>query len=212
MNPILNKVLSFIKENFIFVLILMLVCIIVLLNCDRTIELEKTITKIDTVYVKVKGDVIKTPPIVQTIPGEKEIQYIPDPSYEKLVIQYNKLVSEHTDKNISVDTININKDGLVGFIRIEDTINKNKISNRKTSYNFDFPILTKTITTEAPKKTQLYYGGGLMGGNKFEIQKVNVGLLLKTKNDHIYNVYGGRGIDGTYVVGVQAYWKIKLGK
>ncbi len=212
MNSIALKAGIFIKENFGFIVVTMLISIIMLQNCDRTIELAKPVVKIDTVFVKVKGDVVTLPPVVKTIPGESEIQYIPDPNYEKLVIQYNKLVNEHTQKNITVDTLKIDKDGLTGFVRIEDTLKKNVIIGRKTSYSFNYPIVTKTITEQTPKKNQLYYGLGLQSGQSMVVNQVNIGLLLKTKNDQIYNVYAGPTIDGTFVFGAQAYWKIKLGK
>ena len=212
MNSIAIKAGIFIKENFGFIVVTMLISIIMLQNCDRTIEMAKPTVKIDTVFVKVKGDVVTLPPVVKIIPGEKELQYIPDPNYEKLVTQYNKLVNEHTQKNITVDTVKIDKDGLTGFVRIEDTLKKNIIIGRKTSYSFNYPIVTKTITEQAPKKNQLYYGLGLQSGQNMVINQVNIGLLLKTKNDQIYNVYAAPTIDGTFVFGAQAYWKIKLGK
>lgn len=212
MNPIITKAALFIKDNFLFVIITMLVSIIMLQNCDRNREMVQAEVKIDTVIKHVKGDIVRLPPIVKVIPGEKETEYIADPNYDKLLIQYNKLVESHISKNISVDTININKDGLTGFIRIEDTVNKNKIIGRKISYNFDYPIVTKTITEHAPKRTEVYYGGGLMGSDKLMVEKASVGLLLKTKNDKIYIIHAGLGIDGHAVVGLQAFWKIKLGK
>lgn len=203
---------TFIKDNFGFVVITMLVIIIMLQNCDRTIEMAEPTVRIDTVIKEVKGDIIRIPTIIKTIPGKTEVSYIPDPNYDKLLIQYNNLVSDHTAKNISVDTIKINNNGITGFLRLEDTINKNVIIGRKASYNFNYPIVTKTITEPAPKKTQLYFGGGLGSGNGMVVDRFNVGLLLKTKNDKIYNVYAGPTINGNITVGVQAYWKIKLGK
>jgi len=213
MKTFIIKLGKFIKDNFGFVVIAMLITIIMLQNCDRNIELTKPTVIIDTVLVPVKGEIVRLPPIITTIPGETEIQYVPDPSYDKLVTQYNKLVQEHTNKKSYSDTINIDQDGLTGSMIIEDTINKNSITSRKAKYDFNFPKITKTITEPAPKKNQLYYGVGLSGTSKsLDVKAANIGLLLKTKNDQIYNVYGGVAIDGTYTVGVQAYWKIKLGK
>jgi hypothetical protein len=42
--------------------------------------------------------------------------------------------------------------------------------------------------------------------------ELNLGLLLKNKKDQIYNIYGGVDTRGDYQIGVQSYWKIKLGK
>src|ERR1035437_8368231 len=203
------QIFQFIKNNFLYFIVFILVGIILLQrSCsNKKVSVELPKVKIDTVWVKVNPIIISNPAIIKTIPGIKEIQYTPDPNYTKLVIQYQDLVNKYTDKNIEKDTIKVDK---LGYITIEDTISKNLIKSRKTSFSLQYPVITKTITTSEIKNNQIYYGGGLQGSKNSPIDQFNIGILLKTKCDNIHNVYTGMNFNGQVQLGIQMYWKIKL--
>ncbi len=209
---ILLKILEFIKKNFFNFLILILVAIILLQRCgngggDNSSQ-KPTIVR-DTVWVKTNNTVITQPTIVKTIPGIPGKEYIPNPNYDKLVLQYQALVKDYIAKNIHKDSIKIDS---LGYVKIEDKVSKNLIVGRKTSYSLRYPIITNTITVPQEQRNQVYFGGGLEGNQSQIINQFNAGLLLKTKSDKIYNVYGGVDLNGQLNVGLQAYWKIKLHK
>jgi hypothetical protein len=166
-------------------------------------------TKIDTVWVKHDSVIYSKPKVITVIKEVPEIQYVPDTSYSKLVIQYKSLVDLCTAKNVYSDTLKIDS---IGYVNVLDTISKNRIQGRRFKYDLKYPVITKTITLQAPPKTQVYIGGGLQGNQYNIVNQFSAGLLLKTKKDKIYGVYTGMNIDGRIQYGLQSYWKIKLGK
>ena len=205
---IIYKIFEWIKNNFFNVVILGLVLVVMLQRCEKDIPAVATVVK-DTVWVVTKNTVVTKPTLVKSIPGVPNTVYTPNPNYDKLVLQYQALVNEHTTKNVYKDSVKIDS---IGYVRIEDTVSYNLITGRKTSYSLKYPIVTKTITLPEKKTNQIYYGGGLQGGPDQLINQFNAGILLKTKSDQIYNVYTGLDTDGKVQVGLQAYWKIKLRK
>ena len=203
--------MMFIKKNYLYLIVAALVSIILLQRCepDEPITPVPPTTKIDTVWVKHDSVIYSKPKIVTVIKGVPEIQYVPDTSYSKLVIQYKSLVDLCTAKNVYSDTLKIDS---IGYINVLDTISKNRIQGRRFKYDLKYPVVTKTITLQAPPKTQVYIGGGLQGNQYNIVNQFSAGLLLKTKKDKIYGVYTGIDTDGKIQYGLQSYWKIKLGK
>ena len=204
------KIINYIKANFFNVIILVSVAIILLQKCNgNKIPTEKPSVKTDTVWVVKQNTIITKPTLVKTIPGKPGTNYVPDPNYAKLVLQYTKLVEEHIALNVYKDTIKLDS---IGHVYINDTVSNNNITYRKVAWDLKYPTITKTITLTPLKTNQLYYGGGLQGGQDQIINQFNVGILLKTKSDQIYNVYTGLNTNGQVQVGLQTYWKIKLRK
>jgi len=201
----------FIKKNYLYLIIGILVLVIFLQRCDT----DKPITpvpptvEIDTVWVKHDSLIYSKPKVITVIKGVPEIQYVPDTSYAKLVIQYKSLVDLCTAKNVYSDTLKIDS---IGYVNVLDTISKNRIQGRRFKYDLKYPVVTKTITLQAPPKTQVYIGGGLQGNQYNIVNQFSAGLLLKTKKDQIYGVYIGINIDVKVQYVLQSYWKIKLGK
>ncbi len=205
----MKNILDFIKNNFFNIIILIVVVVLLMQRCSSTsTPVEKPTTKRDTVWVQSQNFFNTLPTVMKTVPGQGSKEYLPDPNYEKLVLQYQELVKNYIAKNIHKDSIKIDS---IGYVKIEDTVSHNLITGRKTSYSLKYPIITNTITLPPVRKNQLYYGGGLeyspVGGQEF-----NAGILLKTKSDQIYSVYGGLNSNGSYQIGVQSFWKIKLHK
>jgi hypothetical protein len=212
MNLILTKYITIIKNNFLYFIIGMLGIVILLQRCDSgdpVLPVTKVVKHVR--YIPIKGETVTRPGIVRTIPGKPEIHYKPDPNYNNLIKQYNELVKAYTAINIQRDSIRIDS---IGYVNIEDTVSKNIITGRKVRYNFNIPETTiiKTIREPAANRTQLYYGFGVEGTRNVLIDQFNLGLLLKTKRDNIYNVYTGIDQDMQLQVGVQIYWKLKLKK
>lgn len=181
-------------------------------RCDQKIHPQQPIVVRDTVWVDHVGTVISAPQLIKSIPYPvdrfiKEIQYIPDTNYRKLLIQYQNLLGLYLTKNIQKDSLKIDS---IGYVSVTDTVTKNLISNRKFSYNLTYPTITNTITLPAKPRNQLYIGGALEGNPTSMINQINAGLLWKNKKDQIFGGYVGIDKDAMFQYGVQSYFKINL--
>ena len=196
-------------NNILSIAILILAVIIVLQRSNSSPDIiEKPIVVRDTVWQKKDSVIYTSPKVVQTIPvkiiSEK---YLPDPNYEKLVLQYQELVKLHLSKNIQKDSVQIDS---IGFVKVTDTVQNNVVQNRKWEYNLKYPIIKETIIEPSKKVNQLYIGGGLQGNQYNIINSVNGGLLYKNKKDQIYGLSVGINTNGQLVYGISSYWKIKI--
>ena len=196
-------------NNILSIAILILAVIIVFQRINSSPDIiEKPIVIRDTVWKKKDSVIYTSPKVVQTIPvkiiSEK---YLPDPNYDKLVLQYQELVKLHLSKNIQKDSVKIDS---IGFVKVIDTVQNNIIQNRKWEYNLKYPIIKETIIQPLKKVNQLYIGGGLQGNQYNIINSINGGLLYKNKKDQIYGLSIGINTNGQIVYGVSSYWKIKF--
>lgn len=196
-------------NNILSIAILILAIIIVLQRINSSPDIiEKPIVVRDTVWQKKDSVIYTSPKIVQTIPvkiiSEK---YLPDPNYDKLVLQYQELVKLHLSKNIQKDSVKIDS---IGFVKVIDTVQNNIVQNRKWEYNIKYPIIKETIIQPPKKTNQLYIGGELQGSQYNIINSINGGLLYKNKKDQIYGLSVGVNTNGQVVYGISSYWKIKF--
>ena len=196
-------------NNILSIAILILAVIIVLERSNSSPDIiEKPIVVRDTVWQKKDSVIYTSPKVVQTIPvkiiSEK---YLPDPNYDKLVLQYQELVKLHLSKNIHKDSIQIDS---IGFVKVIDTVQNNIVKNRKWEYNLKYPIIKETIIEPSKKVNQLYIGGGLQGNQYNIINSINGGLLYKNKKDQLYGLSIGVNTNGQVVYGLSSYWKIKF--
>ena len=196
-------------NNILSIAILILAVIIVLQRSNSSPDIiEKPIVIRDTVWQKKDSLIYTSPKVVQTIPvkiiSEK---YLPDPNYDKLVLQYQELVKLHLSKNVQKDSVQIDS---IGFIKVTDTVQNNVVQNRKWEYNIKYPIIKETVIQPPKKVNQLYIGGGLQGNQYNIINSVNGGILYKNKKDQIYGLSVGINTNGQAVYGVSSYWKIKF--
>ena len=196
-------------NNILSVAILILAVIIVLQRSNSSPDIiEKPIVVRDTIWQKKDSVIYTSPKVVQTIPikiiSEK---YLPDPNYDKLVLQYQELVKLHLAKNIQKDSVKIDS---IGFVKITDTVQNNIVQNRKWEYNIKYPIIKETVIQPPKKVNQLYIGGGLQGNQYNIINSINGGILYKNKKDQIYELSVGLNTNGQVVYGVSSYWKIKF--
>ena len=196
-------------NNILSIAILILAVIIVLQRSNSSPDIvEKPIIVRDTVWQKKDSVIYTSPKVVQTIPikiiSEK---YLPDPNYDKLVLQYQELVKLHLAKNIQKDSVKIDS---IGFVKVTDTVQNNIVQNRKWEYNIKYPIVKETIIQPPKKVNQLYIGGGLQGNQYNIINSINGGILYKNKKDQIYGLSVGINTNGQVIYGVSSYWKIKF--
>ena len=196
-------------NNILSIAILILAVIIVLQRSNSSPDIiEKPIVIRDTVWQKKDSVIYTSPKVVQTIPvkiiSEK---YLPDPNYDKLVLQYQELVKLHLAKNIQKDSVKIDS---IGFVKVIDTVQNNIVQNRKWEYNIKYPIIKETVIQPSKKVNQLYIGGGLQGNQYNIINSINGGILYKNKKDQIYELSVGINTNGQVVYGVSSYWKIKF--
>ena len=196
-------------NNILSIAILILAVIIVLQRSDSSPDIiEKPIVVRDTVWQKKDSVIYTSPKVIQTIPvkiiSEK---YLPDPNYDKLVLQYQELVKLHLAKNIQKDSVQIDS---IGFVKVIDTVQNNIVQNRKWEYNIKYPIIKETIIQPSKKVNQLYIGGGLQGNQYNIINSINGGILYKNKKDQIYELSVGINTNGQVIYGVSSYWKIKF--
>ena len=196
-------------NNILSIAILILAVIIVLQRSNSSPDIiEKPIVIRDTIWQKKDSVIYTSPKVIQTIPvkiiSEK---YLPDPNYDKLVLQYQELVKLHLSKNVQKDSVKIDS---IGFVKVTDTVQNNIVQNRKWEYNLKYPIIKETIIEPPKKVNQLYIGGGLQGNQYNIINSLNGGLLYKNKKDQIYGLSVGINTNGQVVYGVSSYWKIKF--
>lgn len=196
-------------NNILSIAILILAVIIVLQRSNSSPDIiEKSIVIRDTIWQKKDSVIYTSPKVVQTIPlkiiSEK---YLPDPNYDKLVLQYQELVKLHLSKNVQKDSVQIDS---IGFVKVTDTVQNNIVQNRKWEYNIKYPIIKETIIEPPKKINQLYIGGGLQGNQYNIINSINGGILYKNKKDQIYGLSIGVNTNGQVVYGVSSYWKIKF--
>ena len=196
-------------NNILSIAILILAVIIVLQRRNSSPDIiEKPIVIRDTVWQKKDSVIYTSPKVVQTIPvkiiSEK---YLPDPNYDKLVLQYQELVKLHLSKNVQKDSVKIDS---IGFVKVIDTVQNNIVQNRKWEYNIKYPIIKETVIQPSKKVNQLYIGGGLQGNQYNIINSINGGILYKNKKDQIYGLSVGINTNGQVLYGVSSYWKIKF--
>jgi hypothetical protein len=202
--------MNFIKNNFLNLLVLILLAIVLFQTCGKSKEVVTSTIKRDTVWVYKDSTVYSKPQIVKTEPYAVPIdrwntEYLPDSNYSKLIVQYEAIVRELLSKNISVDSLKIDS---IGYVHVTDTVSKNLITGRSYKYSLKYPVITNTIPEK--KRNQYYVGGLIQAQPTIDIRQLSAGLLLKTKKDHIYGVNAGLTRDGQVIYGLQTYWKIKL--
>jgi len=205
--------MKFITNNFLAIIVLLLVVVLFADRCNKPSIVEKPIVTRDTVWVHHDSIIISKPKLLKTIytPLEvikKQIEYVPDTNYQKLLKQYQALLLLYLEKNIQKDTLTLDK---LGSIYITDTISKNISTHRVYDYSFKYPFVKENITTTV-HRNQLYIGGGVQGNPISLVNQFNAGVLLKNKKDQIFGASIGLNINGQLQYGVQSYWKLNFKK
>jgi hypothetical protein len=208
--------MKYITQNFLQLIILVVVAVLLIDRCGgKTEKLEPSITvKRDTVWSMHDSTVFVKPTIIRseaTPQDQWDTLYRPSANNDTLLKQYISAVNELLTKNYYPDSLKIDS---IGYVYVNDTINKNKITGRSYRYNLKHPTITNTVTIREPykPKSQLYIGGQLSGSPENLVQQINAGLLLKNKRDQIYGITAGMDMNGHVIYGLQSYWKISFRK
>lgn len=196
------------------IVVLTLLLLVFLQTCkkdDKEVPAPPKVTR-DTVWV-VKDSVIHSKPqIIERISVPIEYwstEYLPDTNYDKLLKQYTELAEKFLASNIQKDSVKIDS---IGYVSVTDTVSRNLIIGRTTSYNLKYPIIKETITLPEKKRNQIYVGGLLQGNSAAVLNQITAAALLKTKKDQIYGATVGIDTRGQILYGGQIYWKLKLKK
>lgn len=171
-----------------------------------------TLYKTDTIW-KHYDTVVKKPMVItriihDTLPPE----YLPDPMYDSLKVQYQELVKDYLAKNIYQDTFKI---GSIGHLIVKDTVTTNKLGIRSYMADYIIPRITDTVfitkSVQAPKKGEVYIGGGFASNRSFQ-NSTQLGVMYKTKNDKIIGGYVTLMPGMQVGYGVQSYWRLTFKK
>lgn len=225
---------TFYKIDIKTIIIIGLVLFLLLRNCGGSSNNSIETVKVDgKKYELLKKD-------IDTIYVEKKVIV---PTYVPKYI--TKVVTETVEVPIDVDTLEILKryyatfevkdtlnltydfpkgvtDSLgqkpspnLGFGVITDRISQNSIVSRDVDWSFRIPTIYNTTIVKELPKNELFYGFNL-GVNQTDIfNSASGGLILKTKNDRLYQLnVGVSSVDGgvSPYLGGGLFWKIKLGK
>jgi hypothetical protein len=118
--------------------------------------------------------------------------------------------------NSFIDTIKLNNNQ--GFVYLDQTVSQNKITARKWSATIKPKIVREPAPEPPPIRNQVFFGiNGALSKEDY-VNSLGVGVILKTKKDHLYQIGTGvanRTVDGVtgefrpYISG-GVYWKIKI--
>jgi hypothetical protein len=152
------------------------------------------------------------------VPYEVEVEKIVEVPAQTPLVDTAFILKNFYLKNFVQDTIMLSNNQ--GVIYLFDSISQNKVVSR----NFSATIKPKIVREPAPEppkvRNQVYVGlnGGLSQDDW--VNSLGTSVLLKTKNDKIFQIGGGvanRTFDGVtgkftpYVTG-GVYWKLKFNR
>ena len=197
------------KYNIISIITLIILIIVLYNQCNSKNVITTVTSRKDTIYIIIDSTIHTKPIIVKstkdsTIIKEYYKEYLPDTNYNKLLAQYNQLLSELFTKNIHQDSTKIDS---IGYVKIIDTVQKNLIIGRNISYNIKYPSIKETVVLN---KRQFYLGGGIQGNTTDYLNSLFLRGLYKTKKDALYGASVGINRQGNIQFEASRYWKIKL--
>ena len=120
--------------------------------------------------------------------------------------------------NTSLDTLKLTNNQ--GFVYLTQTTNRNRIVDRKFSATIKPKIVRETPPPPPPIRNQAFFGINGAVSKEDWVNSIGLGLILKTKKDHLYQVNLGvanRTVDGVSgelrpYIGGGVYWKVKVKK
>jgi hypothetical protein len=175
--------------------------------------------------------------VIKQVPSKPELIHDTIPQKVPVYLHGQTIIKDTTiyvNTIEKVDTLAILKDYLVfnkfsdtlklsnnqGFVYLNQTVNQNKIVDRKFSATIKPKIVRETPPPPPPIRNQVFFGINGAVSKEDWVNSIGLGLILKTKENHLYQVNLGvanRTVDGTSgelrpYVGVGAYWKVKVKK
>lgn len=171
-----------------------------------------TLYKTDTLWKHYDTTVKKPLRIKVVIHDTLPPEYIPDPMYDSLKVQYEELAKAYLAKNVYEDSIRIDS---FGHVIIRDTVKNNQLGVRTYVSKYSIPIIKDSVFIkeyrEAPNKGAIYVGGGF-ASNKALSNTGHLGILYKTRKDKIVGAYVAVMPGMQIGYGVQTYWKLTFKK
>lgn len=163
-------------------------------------------------------------PIHDTIPVTEYVQgediYHDSTIYVPTIVPVDtiQILKKFYAKTFKIDTIRLNNNQ--GFVYLIDSVSQNKIVSRKWSATIKQKIVREPAPLPPPIRNQIFLGVDGSWSQKDWVNSVGVGLLLKTKKDHLYHIGIGAanrttdGISGSFTPYINGgvYWKIKIKK
>ncbi len=163
----------------------LLIIILIMRTCQPSPEPQKPtiVTKIDTVFVEKQIEkLVYVPGPIKFIPGKTEYKDV----------DTTAILADYFGKRVYRDSVNIDT---IGYVVINDTISENRILSRETFGVYNFPTITKTITTTLPPiyKAKFFIGFDLEGNKVQPISYFGPNATLVTKKDKLYSIGVGYG-------------------
>jgi len=200
------------------ILLLILIAIIEFIN-PKGIMPNRTTIKVDSIPYAVH-DTVLVDSLVEVeveVPVPYEVEKrVEIPVYQ--TIDTMEILKVHFAKVQHKEVLTLpNNQGTVTLI---DTISKNSIVNRKFIADVKRMIVTDTVYTQIPRKTEAYLGIDAKFDKPNVVNIIGVSMLFKNKDDnHMYRLGVGvtnriddQGTTGslTPFIGGGVYWKLKF--
>ena len=199
-----------------FIILGLIITLLVLLKSDNKPKIKEIVRE------------VPSEPIHDTIIEEVEVPYEVkgDDIYHDTTIYVPTYVQVDTAAilqsfyvtNSFIDTLKLNNNQ--GFVYLNQTVSENKIASRKWSATIKPKIVREPAPEPPPIKNQVFFGINGAISREDWVNSLGMGVILKTKKDHLYQV--GAGVANRTVDGVSGefrpflsggvYWKIKVKK
>jgi len=204
------------KIDFKVIVIIILIIIVALMRmCESDKNINNKIVKINGKnyeVIKTKIDTLYETKITSIYKKGKDIYhdttiYVEMP---KEKIDTLTILKDFFSKVVFIDTIKLNDS--LGIVIISDTINQNKILNRKVDAKINKITIKEMISLVELPRNQLYIGPSIALDKTNLINNMCFNVLLKTKNDKIYSVGVGLNSEKNFIIQGGILWKISFKK
>jgi hypothetical protein len=211
--------MNLIKLDLKLIAIIVLISVVVIQQCGGDQKKEKgEKIKIDGKKYEVIKHEIDTVEVVKTktiIKKGKDI-YHDTTIYVKLPsdpIDTISILKDYYSKKVYKDVIYLSDS--LGVVKVTDTISQNTIVSRKYDTEVSQRYIKDMMIVKESQRNQVYYGPTMSFDGQNIINSVGGNLLLKTKNDKIYQV--GMGLmnqskELTPYINGGINWKIRIKK
>lgn len=201
---ILAEIWLFIKLNFKWMLLVVLILILFSRGCFNNFMPQKATSDTTTRVIQVPQPIIINPPYQPAQSGATI--YVPVPGNSQpvtpatdiagltqQVILLNSRIENLAKEYYAIkhyeDSIPLHDtSGLrVGVVNLKQTVSENTLKSTQPSYQLTFPHTITTINNYAVPRNQVYIGGGFNTGLKGTgFSQVNLGLQFKNKTNHMF--------------------------
>jgi hypothetical protein len=199
-------------RHFIILILLGLCVFLYLKKSKKEIVIQQVASKPEVVHDTIPQKI----PVY--LPGG--IELIDTTIYETKIQEVDTaaILRDYLVFNTTKDTLKLSNNQ--GFVYLSETVNLNKIVDRKFSATIKPKIVRETLPPPPPVRNQVFFGINGAVSKEDWVNSIGLGLILKTKKDHLYQINIGaanRTFDGTTgsfrpYIGGGVYWKIKLKK